>query len=148
MGLGWNVGHFCCGRQRTESSSIQVPSYRWQSVCLGQSSDGSSVDGNTATGTLTSCALAVATPLSLHRRCLAVGEWFEDQQESASRRATAGGDIHVLGTASSVGIMQMVTRDTGDTSPLFNVLSLVAVCRSVSSPHQGGVRESMSILTV
>ena len=53
--------------------------------------------------------------------------WTEDQQASAWRRATAGGDIHGLGTASRVGFARMVTHDTGvywTCLPMFSLLSL------------------------
>ena len=52
------------------------------------------------------------------------------------RRATAGGDIHGLGTASRVGFARMVTHDTGvylTCLPMFSLLSLcVGSFRSTS----------------
>ena len=60
--------------------------------------------------------------------------WTEDRQVSARRRATAGGDIHGLGTASRLGFARMVNQDTGTYRtclPMFS-LSLVAARRFVS----------------
>ena len=70
--------------------------------------------------------------------------WTEDRQASARRRATVGGDIHGLGTASRVGFARMVTHDTGDAGPVFLCslsLSLVAGVGSFR-PTSKGVCES------
>ena len=65
--------------------------------------------------------------------------WTEDQQASARRRATAGGDIHGLGTASRVGLARMVTDDTGGTGPVFQC-SPSCRCASVRfASHRGCV---------
>ena len=62
----------------------------------------------------------------------------EDRQASARRRATAGGNIHGLGTALRVGFARMVTHDTGGTGPIL-LCPLSCRCASVRfAPHRGG----------